>query len=936
MTAILEAPATMTSESPPATGDWRGRWRVAARLASRQVRRTALSSALISTLIMLPIAAMTGYAVITASVVATPSERVTTELGRSEAWMAVAGLPDSGFWQAPTDVRFTGYAHSTSAPPTGAPVEDPASLLPAGTKTIQVVQGTARVRTDDGVTTVQATSGEVWDESLVGRFDLVDGRAPENDNEALVSPATLDRLGIRIGEELILPDDDLGFTVTGTMTSAPLAADMPAIFLPPSAPLRGETGWYVPDLTLDWDAVKDLNAEGIVVLSRVVLLEPPDMSGTDADLVSDRYETSRMSLLIMLGAAAVFSAYVVIMLAGAAFAVAARRQQRSLAVAASVGATGSDLRRAILLQGTVLGIVGGIAGTALGIGAAAAVMASVRDGSATQFPGFHLPWEMLLPILAFAVVVGTASAALPARTVAGSDILTALRGARRPQHPRASRPIWGSLLLLLGIAVTLGSAVAAVTVNDSDLPSESPLRVVGPAGIIIGPIVVQLGVLVSGRWLLWMTSRIVSRLGLTARLASRDASANSSRTVPAFAAIGATVFIGVFALSSVSMQNANNAREWFYQGPVGSLSVAFGSAGTGELPALTEEQRADASDAAVDLVRSAGATTIAIVQAQSDRWEESVAADAISAIAILPDRYLIDPDTTFRSHGQDPSDPLSVISADEIQTALGATLSTDQLQAYRDGAAISTDPRYVTDGSITMAAWSSENRDEMPTNIWPESSGSPWAEPVWERELDAVSLDLPLQPVAIAIAPETAQRLGITVYPHLVIGGFTATVGTEVRDRVGVHADTLSSPDWTLSAAWEDGPRDDALWMIPIIAAVATLVLGASAVALGLARFERRPDDATLSAIGATNGVRRRIGLWQGLIIAGMGTIAGASAGILPSIGIAMQSAGALRTSDIPWSALIALAVALPLGIAFVSWLVPPRHPDLTRRTVIA
>jgi signal transduction histidine kinase len=34
------------------------------------------------------------------------------------------------------------------------------------------------------------------------------------------------------------------------------------------------------------------------------------------------------------------------------------------------------------------------------------------------------------------------------------------------------------------------------------------------------------------------------------------------------------------------------------------------------------------------------------------------------------------------------------------------------------------------------------------------------------------------------------------------------------------------------------------------------LVLGASAVALGLARFERRPDDATLAAVGATRALR--------------------------------------------------------------------------------
>jgi len=118
------------------------------------------------------------------------------------------------------------------------------------------------------------------------------------------------------------------------------------------------------------------------------------------------------------------------------------------------------------------------------------------------------------------------------------------------------------------------------------------------------------------------------------------------------------------------------------------------------------------------------------------------------------------------------------------------------------------------------------------------------------------------------------------------------------------------------------------------------LVLGASAVALGLARFERRPDDATLSAVGGTRLLRRNIGFWQGLVIAGFGTFAGAAAGILPPIGFWMQSQtayqGPMDLADIPWAMLLGLAVALPVMIAVVNWLVPPRHPDLTRRTAIA
>lgn len=117
-------------------------------------------------------------------------------------------------------------------------------------------------------------------------------------------------------------------------------------------------------------------------------------------------------------------------------------------------------------------------------------------------------------------------------------------------------------------------------------------------------------------------------------------------------------------------------------------------------------------------------------------------------------------------------------------------------------------------------------------------------------------------------------------------------------------------------------------------------MLGAGGVALGLARIERRPDDATLSAVGATTGLRRRIAAWQALIIVGVGSVTGTVAGIIPMTGVVLQSQGepqyALRLADAPWLWLGLLAVGLPVAIAAVSWLLPPRRADLTRRTVIA
>ncbi|MFK4760531.1 FtsX-like permease family protein [Microbacterium sp. ZW T5_45] len=946
MTSTLDrrpiSEGTRRPDPRPSSGARRARWTVAARLARRQVARTRLSSLLVSVLVMLPIAAMSAYAVIGLSSVATPEERARVELGRTQAWIAVAGIPDAGFWQSPTEPTWTGYPGDGQIPDR-EPIDDPITLLPAGAETLRTTESSVRVTTPDGVTAMRTTSGETWDPRFAGRYDLVDGRVPATDEEILVTPATLDRLQIAIGDEVALDDPARSFTVTGTLRAAELDATVPALFVSEAAGLPGGNArWYLPGTSLSWSEVEELNASGVVAFSRDVVLDPPTLDPDTPQGSFTPLSNSLWPIVMMLLAGGLFSAYVVVMLAGAAFAVAARRQQRSLAVAASVGATPSDLRRVIVLQGTFLGLIGGVSGIAVGIGAAALTMSLTTNGSATQFWGFHVPWAVLAGVLVFAVLVGTLSAAVPAHTVARSDTIAALRGARRPQRPRASRPIWGSVLMLVGVGITIGSALVIIASRAVVLDPDSPMRVIPPLGIVIGPIVVQIGILLSGRWLLWLTSRLLSPLGLSSRLAARDAAANSSRTVPAFAAIAATVFVAVFAIGQGAMQTGATARDWGYQAPEGSMAVSLYPAGD---EALDAQASTDAAEAGLELATASGAASAAVLSQQADVWSYPNASvippERTQVIAVLPDRHLLDPagPESYTWGGRNPTNPISVIPADELETAIGAELTPAQLEQYRNGAPLVTDPRYVENGTIEIGAWSARDAYEgrMPDNIWaPSPDMVDRADPQWSERVDAVQVDLPLQPVLVAVSPETAASYGLNVRPYLVIAAFDTTVPVSERDRTQALSETLSTSTWIVAPYFEDGPPSNVGWLVPLLAAVSILVLGASAVALGLARFERRPDDATLAAVGGTTGLRRRIGFWQGLLIAGFGTLAGTAAGVLPPIGFAIQSAGMWDLTDVPWMLLLTLTVALPLAIAVVSWLVAPRAPELTRRTAIA
>src|SRR5690606_29287081 len=143
-----------------------------------------------------------------------------------------------------------------------------------------------------------------------------------------------------------------------------------------------------------------------------------------------------------------------------------------------------------------------------------------------------------------------------------------------------------------------------------------------------------------------------------------------------------------------------------------------------------------------------------------------------------------------------------------------------------------------------------------------------------------------------------------------------------------------------LSFSQAEGPPAAAPWLWLILGAVTVLVIAASAVSLGLSRVERRPDDATLTAVGASPGVRRSVNGWQALVISAFGCIVGTIAGLMPVIGMVFILAGTgqdgLTFAEVPWLWYGLLALALPFAVALVSWLVPPRMPDLTRRTAIA
>ena len=146
-----------------------------------------------------------------------------------------------------------------------------------------------------------------------------------------------------------------------------------------------------------------------------------------------------------------------ILLAGAAFTVTARQQQRTLATIASVGATRRCCSASSLARHRARrdrwhrrGRLGSVRGPCSW---------RSRRGGATQYYGFHLHVPLMLAIAVFAVFIGWVAALMPARNASRFDIVAALRGRTPTTHAERPSPLSGLILLGVGLAITLGGGV---------------------------------------------------------------------------------------------------------------------------------------------------------------------------------------------------------------------------------------------------------------------------------------------------------------------------------------------------------------------------------------------------------------------------------------------------------------------------------------------
>ncbi|MCI1749082.1 MAG: FtsX-like permease family protein [Acidipropionibacterium sp.] len=199
------------------------------------------------------------------------------------------------------------------------------------------------------------------------------------------------------------------------------------IWVAPGSPLAagGDLTWFGTGRVPSFAQAVALNRQGLAVMVQRNYAEWGVGGGDNASTVAATFGVGALAALVTAT------------IAGAAFAIGARQQRRTLAL---LGATGADrrvLRRLVTGQGVLLGCIGAVLGAALGVAYGVGIM-FWRNAETTTYPdAIEVSWAMSAGAIVIGVIAATVAAWVPARAVAKQDVLAGVRSAETASRPRA-------------------------------------------------------------------------------------------------------------------------------------------------------------------------------------------------------------------------------------------------------------------------------------------------------------------------------------------------------------------------------------------------------------------------------------------------------------------------------------------------------------------
>lgn len=948
-------------------------------MAWRDIRRHKGRSALIISLIALPIFAMSLAATLGLSMLATPAETVAMELGQTQGRIGTMYAQNGLSQQGPRGDL--GPQHSEGEPDPNFTSPNLASMVPAGYQALPWRSFNLTVPVGAANVVLPNVAADVLNPAFEGKYTLLDGHAPTSANEALGSPGLLDRFGLTMGEKLTTSAG--AFAIVGTIRDHGSDDDVSRVYLKQEqipVPLADhpdqENIYLLGEKPLTWADANAFNAKAVILTSRNLLLDPPSMAeiGPHAkDLTADARLDSLGSSALAASLFGVLALLEVGLLAGAAFAVGARKQQRDLALLAASGAESSMVRTTVTASGLWLGLAGGVVGAVLGSIAAAVGVVVMQSQGISRFPGVHIMWPVALGLVVVGVAAGLVAAMVPARAVAKQATLAALKSGRTADAPSKWTARIGLALLVLATVVMAAASLITWVSNGTD--SAYTWTSLTTSLVIAGAVMLVFALICLTGSIIKLITAKTSWLPIPMRLASRDAARNRGRTVPAVAAVlaAATLSGALMVVTASIMAQDNENYQWRYNInqtgiPLEYTSYTQTSAGPGTTnlsdPKTSRINPAKLSlalkgalgqDTLTQVLRGAPGTSPChrlLEQAQAAGLEKPAepcygwalaepAANRCEMAADYKPKDLKD----FRCKGSMSNNgfggdvPSIVVGGEsELAALLGRAPSSAASQVLREGGIVITNRIYLNEDHMASVITYDPTDPLSYATTQPGDDGKTFMRPSLEaastQKLAAV-VDAPDKPLDFygVVSPAAAAKLGIPVDDRLMLVTVPQALTPAQKDNLQGTLASFMGQSYGIQI--QNGPAANItmiLWMVVIGAALVTL--SAAGITAGLALADGRNDHATLASVGADPRLRKALSASQTLMTAFLGTVLGLFAGAVPIVVLLSLSRG--TPIVVPWLQFSVLLILVPLFGAAAAWMFTRGKLPMSRRQTLA
>jgi putative ABC transport system permease protein len=558
------------------------------------------------------------------------------------------------------------------------------------------------------------------------------------------------------------------------------------------------------------------------------------------------------------------------------FTVLAQRRLRSLGMLGALGATDQNIRLVVRANGVLVGVVGALAGTVLGLAAWLAYRPHLEASAHHLIGTFQLPWIVIGPAIGLAVVATYFAASRPARSVTRVPIVAALSG--RPAPPKQVHRSAVPGVVLFVVAAALLSYSGKSNGNGG-----------GALELVLGIVLLIVAIILLAPFCLVVLARLGRRAPIAIRLALRDLVRYRARSGSALSAISLGVFIAAL-VCVLTAQRYGNVLD--YAGPnVASNQIIVYPPGPGPVsgpgnggsnpssPSGTARTPHAQAAVAQDIARGLGSNTVIELDDAGASLEHA-------------------------APGRSWSGPVYV--------------ATPQLLAAFGIKASEVNP----DADILTMRPGLSGLSHMRLSLGSQDVANPV-----------------IQEVSALPAGTSAPNTVITEHAIHARGLHTSVSGWLVQTPHPPTAAQIRSARLTASAAGmmietkSSAPTSAEILNWATVFGIA-LALGILAMTIGLIRSETARDLRTLTATGAGSLTRRELTGATAFALALGGAVLGTVAAYVAAIGYAWDNPldGLSELSSAPARQLLFIVVGMPVIAAVVGWLLAGREPAAISR----